>query len=35
MKPHQIWLEQCEAAREIAAEFGLTAPPDTQPCRAA
>jgi hypothetical protein len=23
MKPHQIWLEQCEAAREVAAEFGL------------
>jgi hypothetical protein len=22
VKPHQVWLEQCEAAREIAAEFG-------------
>jgi hypothetical protein len=23
VKPHQIWLDQCEAAREIAAEFGV------------
>jgi hypothetical protein len=23
MKPHEIWLEQCEAAREIAAKFGI------------
>ena len=22
MKPHQIWTEQCAAAREIQAEFG-------------
>jgi hypothetical protein len=23
MKPHEIWLDQCEAAREIAADFGV------------
>ena len=23
MKPHETWLEQCEAAREIEAEFGV------------
>ena len=22
MKPHKIWIEQCEAARGIEAEFG-------------